>query len=508
MKNRNYILGAFLVIFALLAQSCEKLLETDSPQDLDASKALKTKAGVNAAVIGLYDYLQSTRMYGRDLFAIPEALADNGRATGNSGRFNGEAVNLPNVHMVNWQTSYFLINQANLIIDNLKKGQIPELDAADSTIIQGECLFLRALTYFDLIKTFAYIPSNKSIPASQDFGGVPLVLTGVDDQKQIAYPARAATADVYAQIYRDLDSCIATFSSLPVIVDKQPKGSPNGRGRAYANRTAAQALYSRVALYNGDYATSTRFANAAIGANVVTLSTTANYLSDWRARVHPEAFFDLNFEQITESQGPNESMQTAYTTLSAPGVRTFAQGFGDLVPTASMLSALGITLTGTTVNRGADVRALVYELGSAGRATPNVECTKFIGKNGFANQDNIPVLRISEQYLNRSEAYFNLGKRDSAILSLNTIRVRAGLPAVSDTSAVVVGNNLLEEILLQRRIELAFEGHRFWDLKRLGRGITKPAPAANLPGTDYRFLANIPLRELSANPNLKQNFGY
>ena len=501
MKNRNYILGAWLLIFALLAQSCEKLLDTDSPQDLDSSKALTTKAGINAAVIGLYDYLQSTRMYGRDLFAIPEALADNGRATGNSGRFNNEAVNLPNVHMVNWQTSYFLINQANLILDNVEKsGGV--LSPAEIANVQAECLFLRALTYFDLIKTFAYIPSNKTAPASQDFGGVPLILTGVDDQAKIITPARASTLDVYIQIYKDLDAAIAKFTSLPSL-----GGSVNGRGRAYANRPAAQALYSRVALYSGDYALSAQYANAAIASGFGTLSTNISYLADWRQKSHPEAFFDLNFDQITESQGPNESMQTAYTTLSTPGVRSVTQGFGDLVPTASMLSALGITLAGTTVTRGADVRALVYELGTSGRGVANVECTKFIGKNG-PNQDNIPVLRLSEQFLNRSEAYFNLGKRDSAILSLNTIRVRAGLPAVSDTSAIVVGNNLLEEILLQRRIELAFEGHRFWDLKRLGRGITKPAPAANLPATDYRFLANIPLRELSANPNLKQNFGY
>ena len=501
IMNKKYnVFGLVLVIVALMSQSCEKILETDSPQALDSAKALTTKAGLNAAVVGLYDYLQSTRMYGRDQFAIPEALSDNGRATNKSGRFNGEAQNQPNAHMANWQVCYYLINQANLILEAVPS--VTELSADEKISAEAQCYFLRALAYFDLVKAYAYMPTI-NIP-SQDRGGVPIVTAGVSDQKTLNSPPRGSVADVYKLIYSDLTTSIAKFSSF------DPKGtfSPNGRGRAFASRAAAQALFSRVALYNGDFANVVNYSGVAIASGLGRFSATGSYVTDWRQQVHPEAIFDLSFQQITEGIGPNESMQTAYTTLATPGNRDITQGFGDLVPTNSMLAALGITKTGAVVTRGADVRALMYELGGSGRGTAEVECTKFIGKNGFPNQDNAPILRISEQHLNRSEAYFKLGKRDSAIIDLNLIRTRAGLTAVADTSAAVKGDLLFEEILTQRRIELAFEGHRFWDFKRLGRQIPKVAPAVNLPFNDFRFLANIPAREISANPSLIQNFGY
>ena len=80
-----------------------------------------------------------------------------------------------------------------------------------------------------------------------------------------------------------------------------------------------------------------------------------------------------------------------------------------------------------------------------------------------------------------------------------------GLAAVDDT---LVGSDLYEAILAQRRIELAFEGHRWFDLKRLGRDIPKPVTGGLLAYTDFRLLANIPTREVDGNPNLEQNPGY
>jgi starch-binding outer membrane protein, SusD/RagB family len=489
-KGIKLLAGLFALVFVL--SSCNDLLETDNPQALDSTKALTNKIGVNAAVIGLYDYLQTTRAYGRDQFAIPEALSDNGRATNKSGRLNPEFQNQPNAHMLNWQASYFLINQANLVLEAVTN--VNDMTAEEKTAVEAQCLFLRGLCFFDLVKAYSYMPT--AIVDAQNRGGVPLVLKGTNDQKTINSPARATLDETYKQIYSDLNTSIARFSALT---------SPNGRAKAFANRAAAQALLSRVALYNGDWRNVVDNAALAVASNVGRLSANASYVNDWRQKVHPEAIFDLSYEQITEAIGPNESLQTSFTTLATWGNRTITQGFGDLVPTASLLTALGISLSGTTVTRGVDVRAQLYELGTTGRGTAEIECTKFMGKNGFPNQDNTPILRVSEMHLNRAEAFFRLGRRDSAIIDLNVIRTRAGLTAVSDTSASIAGNNLLEEVLVQRRLELAYEGHRFWDLKRLGRTLPK-TPA--IPFNDYRFLANIPSREISANPNLVQNFGY
>ena len=106
-------------------------------------------------------------------------------------------------------------------------------------------------------------------------------------------------------------------------------------------------------------------------------------------------------------------------------------------------------------------------------------------------------------YLNRAEANYNLGREADALADLNLIRRRAGL--VDRTT--LTGIPLLTEILRQRRIELAFEGSRWFDLKRRGSDIVK-TPTNILPFTDFRILAPLPVREITNNPNLRQNFGY
>jgi hypothetical protein len=136
-----------------------------------------------------------------------------------------------------------------------------------------------------------------------------------------------------------------------------------------------------------------------------------------------------------------------------------------------------------------------------------VECTKYIGKNGFINLDNIPVIRIAEVYLNRAEAMATPGSpvfdETAALADLNRIATARGL-----ADFTLAGPDLYEEILRQRRIELAFEGHRFFDLKRLGRDIVKAPHYNTLSFTDIRVLAPIPTREVDGNRNLAQNPGY
>ena len=151
-----------------------------------------------------------------------------------------------------------------------------------------------------------------------------------------------------------------------------------------------------------------------------------------------------------------------------------------------------------------DVRRSLYELGTAGRGTAEIECTKFLGRSGQVNLDNIPVIRVSEMYLNRAEALARSGNAAGALTDLNVIRTRAGLPAATG----LTGASLITEILKQRRLELAFEGHRFFDMKRLGLDIVKAAPVQNLNFTDFRVLAPLPVREIQSNANLKQNTGY
>ena len=143
--------------------------------------------------------------------------------------------------------------------------------------------------------------------------------------------------------------------------------------------------------------------------------------------------------------------------------------------------------------------------GTAGRGTAFIETTKFLGKNGTINLDNVPVIRISEMYLNRAEANYYLGKTADALADLNIIRTRSGLVARTD----LTGAALLAEILRQRRLEFGFEGQRWFDLKRTGQNIVKAtAQGGGLAYTDFRILAPLPVNDLSTNKSIKQNFGY
>jgi hypothetical protein len=133
-----------------------------------------------------------------------------------------------------------------------------------------------------------------------------------------------------------------------------------------------------------------------------------------------------------------------------------------------------------------------------------MECTKYFGKSGFLNTDNVPVIRHAEVLLIRAEANFRLNDEAAALNDINTLRVNRGLAPVT-----LSGNAILEEILNQRVAELAMEGHRFHDMKRLGRDIVKdPSVGFVLAITDFRVLAPIPNGELVGNPNMQQNVGY
>jgi hypothetical protein len=252
----NTLTAGLLVGVGLSLAACnDKLLDVAPRNNGDLATALNTTEGLDATLNGIYDRLQSTALYGRDMLALAEALADNAQATNKSGRLNAENRNAAQATFGNWATSYFAINQANLLLE-----AVPRVTALTDTnrrnSILGQGYFLRALLYHDLMRTYAYDPGVEI--AQQNRGGVPLILTGVSDQSQIAFPPRAPIADVYQQLYSDLQAAIGAFSRT------------SANNVAYGNRQASQLLFSRVALYNKDYANAVKYATDAIGGTVKT----------------------------------------------------------------------------------------------------------------------------------------------------------------------------------------------------------------------------------------------
>jgi starch-binding outer membrane protein, SusD/RagB family len=500
---KNIIINCLLLL-GIISQGCKKQLDIPPRTSLDANGALSTKAGMDAAVNSVYSVLKGLRLYGRDMFAVADALADISFANGRSNRLINEnrIQNLAN--MANWGTSYSALNEINLNLEAVPS--VTNASAADKTRWTGELSFLRALYHFDLVKNYAYIPTY--VVEAQNRGGVVLALEGFDNAADaVNYrPKRATIAECYNQIMADLYVAIANLSNA-------------NKGRNFASKHAALALGSRVALYAGQWARADSFATAAITltGGIGTMTNTGNYVSGWRAADHPEGIFQVWYATLPENLGVNESLAATHTTLAAPGaLNSPRQGQGDLVPNLFLITQLGITgvpsnLVGPASNPPAltysnDIRNRLYEWGvnAAGRY---VECTKWLGKNGNPNWDNSVVIRWPELYLNRAEARFQLNNEVGAVADLNFIRT-ARYTGFTPPATPETGAALLAEILKQRMLEFAFEGYRWYDLKRYGMTITKTNPVVTMPATDFRLLPRIPLNEIEGNPNMQQNFGY
>ncbi|WP_342647974.1 RagB/SusD family nutrient uptake outer membrane protein [Mucilaginibacter sp. CSA2-8R] len=504
---------------AISLSACKKTLQIDPQDSISADQALTSKDGIDATIVSIYSSLKAEVFYGNRLVMLGDALSDNARSTNHSGRYVSEAANARLASYSHWSAAYVNLNRINLVLEALPNAS--SLSAAQKDAYTGELKFLRALYHFDLVKTYAYIPG--ALVESQNRGGIPLALKAISSSSDALQlqSARNSIAEVYTAIYADLDEAVSKLSNI------------TSSTVVRANKQAAQALYSRVALYNKDYPKAISNASSVLEVRANTLLNANNYIAGWSQAVNPESVFEIAFLAANETLGVNLALQTNLTTLSARATNKSrdstdkykaglplkpGSGFGDLVPTSDLLTALGITVANngaaatslgaaatTITNRSADVRNLLYEVGSSSRTPIYVECTKYLGKSGFANVDNVPVIRVSEMYLNRAEAYANASQESLALADVNTIRVARGLPAVTG----LTGSALINEILLQRRLEFAFEGQRFLDLKRLGRDILKPVTNTTIAFTDIVILPQIPVTDVNASGGkLLQNFGY
>lgn len=458
-----------LAVLVAIASSCSDLLNTEPKQSVSSSVALSDITGIRALLISVYDRLQPNTYYGARIMIAPEIMADNVRLTNtNSNRYFNERVNAPSAHMQQFWANYAAINEANFIITSIDAANTT---AADKAQIKGEALFLRALLYFDMARVFAYEPT-KVVNGFNE--GLILRTEPTDDVAKADLRARATVQETYQFIEKDLKDAIASF--------------PATGNRLRANKAAANALLARVYLYWEKYADAITYATAALDApNGASLVSGANYVAAFASAPNPESFFEINYVQATESLGVNESMHSLTTNLTTGN-------WGDVVPTNELLSLYEAT----------DIRRTQGFFAATKGGEAVFFSRKFPGARGPFT-DNIPVIRYSEVLLIRAEAYAATGKADLALADLNRLRTRAGATVIP---ATVTGEDLMNAIMRERRLELVLEGHRFFDLKRRGEVITKAALSAPVPYNDFRILAPLPVGQVQLNPKLKQNPGY
>lgn len=478
MKHKLFKI-TFAVTLLLTVAGCKKRLDVVPFQSLPPEQALTTESDLKGVLIGAYNGIQSTASYGGDIQLMADLWA-NRLYQRFRGTFNGllqiaSITTTSNVILIDngwastlWSSSYSTINTCNLVLENLKLANTQ----ATKDRIEGEALFIRGSLYFELARLYGRPWGDGDNNTNL---AVPLVLksTPFEESKLTPenYPPRASVAAIYAQAKADLQRA-ATL--LP---------ASNG---FFASRWAAMAQLSRIALMQEDFTTARDMANAVIagttgGANPQhSLSAPFNNL--WYNYINfggvaPREY--IFYIRITNQDGTN-GLNTYYgqTVGSIPGTA----GRGDI-----------------------DVQTAWLNLHEAGDARRNffIVTNRRLTQKHLDRFGHVPVIRLAEMYLTRAEANFRLGTTIGATPEedVNRIRNRAGL-------ANLAAPPTLADILRERDLELAFEGHFLHDRKRNRQAMPGSTgtngPAWNSP----RLVMPIPQREMDVNKNLVQNPGY
>jgi hypothetical protein len=503
--NARSFYATLAVAAALLLSSCDILGNVEPKQSVEAETALETKLDYEALLTSIYDRAQGESHYGETFMLAPGALADNIQNTpDNSNRYPGFARNNPGSHMTRYNGSYAAINETNYIISQI--GEV-EFDGEPQSVnerIEGEARFMRALNYFDLVRTKAYEPGREVDGFDL---GVPIRTEPTEASDEVEALERATNDAVYDLIESDLTAAIDLLGE-------------NVTTPLRANQVAAQALLARVHLYQGalgeeQYANAEQYATAAlenaglVGASLVTVDTSAfetgstnnAYYNSWTSEeVHPESLFELDFEQTNDNAvtGFNESV-TSLTLAPEQG-----GGWGDLYPTRALYDP---NAPASDAHEDGDVRATMYQFGEkGGESFPYIQ--KWQPVEG-AYTHNHPVMRYSLLLLIRAEARAEQGNLSGAIEDINTLRSARGLDAYDGEMST---DAIVEAVMHERRVEFAFEGYRFFDLKRRGMNIPKPQDGGGV--LQYRggqesflILAPLPTDEVDQF-GLTQNPGY
>ncbi|WP_133257117.1 RagB/SusD family nutrient uptake outer membrane protein [Hymenobacter edaphi] len=496
--------AAFLGLLAAASTGCD-LLQQDSPQDFSPDDVFGSPARIDKAVVGIYDGLQDGDFLGSRALIYSDVRSDD---VDPAGAFSSLAFsNIPSSDgfaLGAWAGGYRSMYMANYVIRELEKRNGAGLDAARYNQYIGEAKFARALCHFTLVNLFAQ-PYNYSADASHL--GIPIQLTAPDGTE--AYQpdqqlARSSVREVYAQIERDLLSA----------VDQLPESQGGGRvSIARATKDAARGLLSRVYLYKGDNTNAARYAADIVNSNRHQLNTTA-FTEFKTAAGGDQPLTSESIFFIAMSQGDNPNTNAAIGQHYAPTT-------GDITVTPYR-NALPGPATGSTNATNTDRRRLDMLVLRSNRWWTRKYTSDL--PNGSAGGSNvaawIPIIRYPEILLTRAEALVKLAGSitdlqtdTTALHMLNLVRERSRpLNAARYTkNTFSTKEQFLDAVLRERRFELAFEGHRLYDLLRNGRNVPAHGTTSTVQQLDWKSpksILPIPANEIARNPNLVQNDTY
>ncbi len=470
----------FLYLFVLLAlfNSCKKSeLDLAPFNQIETSLAFGTETDVTLAVNGMYNGLRLNNYVNGTWNIIADAMSDNliisslGRQTltvFGDWRYNGDNT------LGFFQTGYTINRRANAILENIER--FPAGAFKDNA--KGEALALRAMLYLDMVRVYSKTFENATTTDS--------TLSYVTSSDAKLLPTKESVRGFYGKIIADLTN------ALPLIA------SNNGVGRL--NKAAVSGLLSRAYLYTGDMANCITASNAALGTTPV-LPNITDFPRIWTDATNNGVLFKV--------------LNTVIDNINAQGVNYY-QIVGGLIK-----SEYVVEWNLRQLYLPSDVRTSSYIQSSLFNGVLQNHVIKYNnrGAGTVAGVVDAKTLRTAEVILNRAEAYQRSGFNSQALADLNLLKSNRYSPFTPIVG--LTGAALLAEILAERRLELAFEGDRFWDLKRRNLPVTRDATKGDradgtgvkyifttLPAGDYRFQIPFPQSEINYNTGFKQNPGY
>ncbi|HPF11420.1 MAG TPA: RagB/SusD family nutrient uptake outer membrane protein [Flavobacteriaceae bacterium] len=472
----------FMFVVALgLFTSCDNNLDQLPFDEFATDNAFITAQDFENGIRGVYLQLTAGGFYGGSdagsMLSAPDVMSDNatlsqyGRTTKRT--LHNFQYNANSTLLGTYRNCYRLIYQANQI---LLYAESFEGESKDNIV--GEAKALRALAHFNLVAYFGKIPTQSN-DANSSLG-----IAYVTDADVTIEPSRMTVQETYAMILDDLLDAKSKINA----------SNPEGR----LNKNGVNLLLSRVYLYMGQWQ------NAIDAANAVStqVAARANVVGVWEDTSEDGLVFWI----------PND----APTLGNNIGVTWSQGGVTSLIP--EYVASFELT---NLYDDGNDIRKDAYIF--AGSVTSQGITTNFNGiKKLFARPGGQPgvvdykILRAAEAFLNKAEAYYNLGNESAARQALDAVRSKRYLtPPSGETGAA-----LLDAIRLERRLEFAFEYQRFFDLKRWGLPVQRsnagdvadgsgtPSDVLSLPAGSNKFQLPIAQESLDVNPNLQQNPGY
>lgn len=478
MKNIKNIFLALLT--TTLFFSCSDQLDLSPQNTVTENIFWQTSDDAILAINGVYRVLANNSLY-RDFFMHSDALANNAYSHNSFVNFleisegNGFDSNSPLPRTL-WATCYQGIVRANRVVEEL-----PNIDM-DETLknrIIAESRFLRALFYFHLTNLY---------------GDVPLILNIQTISESLV--SRNAKSDVVAQIIDDL---VFASNNLP----NSYSGSNIGR----VTKGAAFALKCRVHLYNKEYEKAIIEANnvKSLGYDLVSASDFPNIFLPILENNNVESIFEVQFLSQTGESNVGSGFNDSSDALPEFGPSTFA----PLEELVEIYDVNDIRLEATIIAPGDIFGGQTY----VGNNSQTGYCfKKYVIDDPAITGDgdaNYIVLRYGETLLNLAEAENELNGPAGAYEPMNKIRNRAEL---SNLPLGLTKEQMREAIKLERRKELAFEGHHYFDLLRYGAADLKAAmeDVTSVDGhvrvfQDRFILWPVPQIELNNNPNLLPN---